>query len=281
MDKLSDVLSRFSVSAGVFYSGALCGLVGLAEAGSDEGHLHLLKRGRLEVMDSGGEATVLEEPSLVFFPRPTAHRLMAEEADQAEIVCASIRYGTGSQNPLAHALPSRLVLPLGGLGRLQATIEWLFDEAFAENSGRQMMMDRLTEVLLIQLLRHVVDTGLMTHGMLAGLAHPQLSHAIRAMHANPAKAWPLDELSALCAMSRSKFAEEFKRIVGNPPGDYLIEWRVSVAQGLLKKGKPVGWIANEVGYENASALARVFRKKTGLSPREWLLRHGAIAIGDD
>ncbi len=255
-------------------------MVSFGEAGSDEGHLHLLKRGRLQVMDSPGQATVLAEPSLVFFPRPSVHRLMVDEADQAEIVCASIRYGTGPQNPLANALPSLLVLPLDGLGRLQATVEWLFEEAFAEHSGRQMMMDRLTEVLLIQILRYVVDSGMVAHGMLAGLAHPQLSHAIKAIHADPAKAWPLDELASLCAMSRSKFAEEFRLTVGNSPGDYLIEWRVSVAQGLLKKGKPVGWIANEVGYENASALARVFRKKTGRSPREWLLRREAISIGD-
>lgn len=270
MDKLSDVLTRFSVSAGVFYSGGLCGLVSFGETGADEGHLHLLKNGRLQVMDSERQITVLVAPSLVFIPRPSVHRLIADKADQAEIVCACIRYGTSSHNPLANALPPLLVLSLNGLGRLQGAVEWLFEEAFAKNSGRQVMMDRLTEVLLIQLLRHVVDSGMLTHGMLAGLAHPRLAHAIQAMHENPAKAWSLEELAALCALSRSKFAEEFRLPVGNSPGDYLIEWRVSVAQGFLKKGKPVGWVANEVGYENASALARVFRKKTGFTPRGWL-----------
>ena len=268
--KLSEVLSRFSVSAGVFYSGGLCGLIKFEEPGFREGHLHLLKQGQISVIDTHGNTRVLTAPSLLFFPRPTRHRLMAAEANRAEIVCATVRYGAGANNPLANALPAMLVLPLADATRLKASVEWLFEEAFSERSGRQAMMDRLTEVLLIQLLRHVVDTGLVAQGMLAGLAHPQLSRAMVAMHAQPFKGWSLEELASLAAMSRSKFAETFRATVGQPPGDYLIEWRVGVAQTLLKKGKPVSFVANEVGYENASALARVFRKKVGLSPREWL-----------
>ena len=115
----------------------------------------------------------------------------------------------------------------------------------------------------------VYQTGELVQGVLAGLAHPQLAKVIMAIHQAPAEAWTLEKMLELAHMSRSKFAEEFRRTLGQSPGDYVIEWRVTVAQNLLKKNKPVGWIANEVGYENSSALARVFRKKTGLSPKEW------------
>jgi transcriptional regulator GlxA family with amidase domain len=146
----------------------------------------------------------------------------------------------------------------------------LFQEAFEDNNGRLAMMDRLTEVFIIHLLRHTMDAEIVEAGMLSGLAHPQLSKAIIAMHNAPEKNWPLEALAELSAMSRSKFSELFKDQVGQPPGDYLLEWRVALAQNLLKKGKPVGWVANKVGYKNASALARVFRKKTGQSPKQWL-----------
>jgi AraC-like DNA-binding protein len=106
--------------------------------------------------------------------------------------------------------------------------------------------------------------------MLAGLSHPQLSKVLIKIHEKPEENWNLDSLSNLAAMSRSKFAELFKEVVGQPPGDYITDWRLFVAQGLLKENKSVGLVANEVGYENGSALARVFRKKTGLSPKEWL-----------
>lgn len=270
MDKLSEILTRFSISAGVFYSGKLCGLSSFDDKASNEGHLHLLHSGRIQVIDENNQNFWIEEPSLLFYPRPTSHRLMAEDADRAKLVCASIRYGTGSNNPLANALPPATVIPLASSQTFKTTTEALFDEAFAEREGRQALMDRLTEIFLIQLLRHVMDAGLTRQGMLAGLSHPQISKVMMAFHADPAEHWSLDSMAELAGMSRSKFAELFRQVLGQTPGDYLTEWRMGIAQSMLKKGKPVGWVANATGYENASALARVFRKKIGQSPREWL-----------
>ncbi len=270
MDDLSSLLAHVSLSAGVFYAGGLCGVAKFGDPMAREGHLHLLKQGRITLVDDRGHARELVEPSLLFFPRPTRHRLEAKEADLATIVCANVRYGTGVNNSLANSLPDVLVLPLCDANRLKVLVEWLFEEAFTDTNGRQATINRLVEVLIVQLLRHVIETGVVGRGMLGGLAHPHLSKAIMAMHRDPARQWNIEELASLAAMSRSKFSDTFRETVGKPPGDYLIEWRITVAQDLLKKGKPVGLIANEVGYGNASVLARVFRKKLGLSPKEWL-----------
>jgi transcriptional regulator GlxA family with amidase domain len=110
----------------------------------------------------------------------------------------------------------------------------------------------------------------MQYGLLAGLAHPQVAKVLLAIHETPERQWGLEAMAELALMSRSKFAELFKRIVGQSPGDYVIEWRIIVAQGLLKQNKPVALVANAVGYENGSALARIFRKKLGMSPKQWL-----------
>jgi AraC-like DNA-binding protein len=270
MDNLSAVLNRFSISAGVFYSGNLCGIAAFGDPSSRAGHLHLLKSGTLKLVQENGAIEILNEPTLIFLPRSERHRLMATESDQADIVCASIEYGTGTNNPLANTLPSIVILPLAELGKLHTTVLWLFEEAHDGANGRHAMMDRLCELLVIQLLRFVTDRGLVRTGMLAGMAHPQLAKCITAMHANPERSWQLEELADMAGMSRSVFAATFRDIVGQPPGDYLIAWRVGVAQGLLKKGRAVNLVANDVGYENASALGKVFRKKVGLSPMEWL-----------
>lgn len=281
MGKLSAVLARFSVTAGVFYSGGLCGLAQFGDPRVEEGHLHVLHRGRLRLSAGGRGDATLSEPTLIFVPRPLEHRLIADASDDAHVVCASVRYGTTANNPLANALPPVVTVPLAAAPRLHAAATWLFEEAFGDDSGRQVMLDRLTEILVVQLLRHCIERGSTDGGMLAGLAHPQLARALMAMHADPARAWSLEELAGLCLMSRSRFAEEFRATVGQPPGDYLIEWRVGVAQSLLRKGKPVGWVANEVGYETASALARVFRKKTRYSPREWLASMATVPPATD
>lgn len=276
MDKLSEVLNHFSISAGVFYAGNLCGLSAFSEDGIQEGHLHLVERGKLTVFDQQGERIRIEEPTVLFFPRPASHRLKAERKDNAQIICASVRYGTGTRNPLANALPALVVIKLSEAPTLNAATKLLFSEAFSDNDGRVAMMDRLAEVFVIHLLRYVLEQDMVDSGMLAGLTHPQLSKAIMAIHAAPEKNWSLETLAEISAMSRSKFAELFRQQIGQTAGDYILDWRVAIAQNLLKKGRPVSWVANEVGYENASALARAFRKKTGQSPRQWLAANNAV-----
>ncbi len=270
MDRLSELLAQFEISAGVFHSGQLCGMSAFEDPDCQVGHIHLLRTGRLQVISEGETDLELAGPALLFYPGPTGHRLLASRTDQPELVCATVHYGTGTSNPLANSLPEIMVLRDRELEPLRVSIEWLFREAFQARNGRQAMMNRLTELFLIQLLRHVMDGGLASGGMLAALAHPQLARVLQAVHQAPGEAWPLSRLASMAAMSRTKFAMTFRRVLGLPPGEYLIEWRVCVAQSLLRKGRATGWVAQQVGYENASGLAKAFRKRTGLSPREWL-----------
>ena len=131
-------------------------------------------------------------------------------------------------------------------------------------------MNRLMEIFIINMIRSLLNKGELAQGMLAGLMHPQLKNVLQNLHNAPEKNWTLELMAESAAMSRSKFAEVFKNIIGQTPNEYLVNWRVGVAQSLLKQGKSVGIVANSVGYETASALARVFRKTCGLSPKQWL-----------
>jgi AraC-like DNA-binding protein len=149
----------------------------------------------------------------------------------------------------------------------------LFQEAFSEREAKKLLIDKLAEVMVIHLLRHIVESRDNCSGLLAGLAHKQLSKVLLQVHQAPYENWNLEMMSEIAFMSRSKFAEEFKKVVGQSPGDYLIAWRISLAQNELKKGKPIALIANQVGYENTSGFSKAFKKKTGESPREWLINN--------
>lgn len=267
MDRLSDLLARFSVRAGVFHSGAFCGISSF-EGDQQDGQLHLLRAGQMAVLLDGKEVRVTE-PSLLFLPRPYRHRLMAADADQTELVCASLSFDGGAGNPLASALPDYLLLPLDTVPMLEPTLRWLFEEAFGEACGRLAMMNRLFELLVIQLLRHLLATQGVEGGMLAGLADPRLARALNQLHARPEEPWTLDRMAEAAAMSRARFAAHFRAVVGQTPGDYLLSWRLGLAQRLLRDGVAMQRVAEQVGYESASALARAFRRKTGSSPREW------------
>jgi transcriptional regulator GlxA family with amidase domain len=196
------------------------------------------------------------------------------------LVCANIIYDETTTNPIADALPSLLHFKLNDCQKLKQTSISLFEEAFEERCGRGPMINSLTDIFIIHVLRHVIDNNIIQHGLLAGLSHPQIAKVLLAVQGAPEKQWGLEEMAELALMSRSKFAELFKRIVGQSPGDYVIDWRIVVAKSLLQQKKPVALVANAVGYENGSALARVFRKKLGLSPKEWLERRDDFASND-
>jgi len=118
-----------------------------------------------------------------------------------------------------------------------------------------------------------MDQQRLQIGLVAGLADPRLAKAINAMHAEPARNWSLEELAATAGMSRARFAVKFRDVVGMTPGSYLSEWRLGVAQSLLRQGKPVQLVSDVVGYGSASALSRAFRSQLGLSPTEWMKQY--------
>lgn len=268
MDQLSIILQRFSMNTQVFFTGNLCGASNF-ESKSNQGHIHFLRSGEITLIDSQGRSELFNEPTVIFFPRPNAHRMIGSEENSPELVCANIIYSDDTANPIADALPAILSFRLSECEKLKQTAQWLFEEAFHEKCGRTPMINSLSDIFLIHVLRHVLNNNIMKYGLLAGLAHPQISKVLLAIHDAPERQWGLEEMAELALMSRSKFANLFKLTVGQSPGDYIIDWRIIVAKALLKQEKPVALVANAVGYENGSALARVFRKKIGISPKEW------------
>lgn len=278
-DRLTTLLQHFELRSRMFFSGTHCGLAAFpAEPGV--GHLHLLRHGRVDVLMPGQPARVLDQPTLLFYPNPTEHRLQTHAEESADLVCAAIDFGVAEGNPLLKSLPSPFIVALQDLPQQGRLLELLFDEAFSPHCGQSAAVNRLTEVLLIHLFRYGMQQGVTASGALAGLADPRLSKALVALHGAPEQTWTLVRLSAVAGMSRARFAARFHAVVGLTPGDYLAVWRVSLAQGHLRRGKPVSWVAGAVGYRTAGAFSKVFHQRLGLSPRDWLRQQGEAADRD-
>lgn len=267
VDRLAVLLERFSVTAQVFHAGALCGINTL-EAEAGVGQLHLIQRGPLEVFH-GNTSLQISEPSLLLYPRATTHRFVSDADSGADMACANVRFEGGAQNPICAALPEVICLPLHGIHGASEVLALLFEEAFTQRCGRSALVNRLFEVVMIQVLRQLMETGDVKGGMLAGLSHPRLRNAIVAMHEAPAQEWTLDALANAAGMSRTVFANSFRDALGMTPGQYLQGWRVGLAQQALRNGKPLKVVASDVGYGSEAALSRAFKAQLGASPREW------------
>lgn len=268
MDRLEALLKHFTVSARMFHSGALCGINDF-EPKKGLGQLHLLQGGELQIEHHKASIISVTEPSLLFYPRPYFHRFISDAKTGVELTCAHIQFNGGVNNPLMQSLPAFLILPLSELDDAQVLLDILFREAFNQRCGRQVIVDRLFEVVLVNIFRVLMTRDHKPTGLLAGMAQPQIARSLVAMHAQPAKDWSLEKLAKEAGMSRSVYAATFKKILDTTPVDYLAQWRLSLAQQRLRSGQPLKQIVDELGYGSMAAFSRGFKARCQMSPREW------------
>jgi AraC-like DNA-binding protein len=267
-DRLDALLDHFPVHARLFHSGALCGVTQLGNE-KGVGQLHLIHSGPLKVHHTDGSVLHITQPSLLLYSSAVPRQFITDPHQPAELVCADLHFEGESYNPIVQALPPCLCIALRDLEGIDQVLALLFDEAFNDKCGRRAIVDRIFEIILIQVLRYVMEEGQVNSGMLAGLAHPKLRNALVAMHERPAEPWSLDQLAQVCVMSRSLFASAFRNTVGCTPGNYLQAWRIRLAQKALHQNTPLKMIAAEVGYGSEAALSRAFKSHSGMTPRQW------------
>ena len=121
---------------------------------------------------------------------------------------------------------------------------------------------------LIEALRsHDVGEDGVVAGLLNGLRDPALARALQAIHADVRAGWTVAGLAVVAGMSRSAFSARFGEIMGCAPIEYLARWRMAIAKEALAQGtKSLDRIADEIGYESASAFSTAFRKRLGCPP---------------
>jgi len=76
-------------------------------------------------------------------------------------------------------------------------------------------------------------------------------------------------------MSGRNFARRFKAATGEAPLAYLHRLRIDSARHFLENAqRSVEEICREVGYEDVPFFRHLFRRHTGVSPREYRARFG-------
>jgi AraC-like DNA-binding protein len=153
-----------------------------------------------------------------------------------------------------------------GQARLTTLVELVNGETRADRPGREVVLARLLEILLIETLRSTACAP-APPGLLRGLADDQLALALRRMHERPTHAWTVIALAREAALSRSAFFDRFRREVGVTPMEYLLGWRMALAKDLLRREKlSVAQVAARVGYSSASTFSVAFARSVGAPP---------------
>ncbi|MCZ0734164.1 AraC family transcriptional regulator [Phreatobacter sp. AB_2022a] len=153
-----------------------------------------------------------------------------------------------------------------GIERLALLVRLVSEEAASDNPGRDLVLGRLVEIMLIEALRTARPDGAPV-GLLRGLADMRISTALKLMHGDVGRSWTVAGLAAAIGMSRSAFFDRFSRAVGQPPMEYLLAWRMAVAKDLLRsQDLALDEVARRVGYGSASTFSIAFSRHVGQPP---------------
>ena len=153
--------------------------------------------------------------------------------------------------------------------RLAMLMQLIGEETRSQRSARDLVLQRLLEVMLIESLRCSSDTT-SAPGLARGLADECLAIALRSIHARPGYPWTVAELATNAALSRSAFFARFSRTVGVPPMEYLLAWRMALAKRQLRARElAMEQVAESVGYSSASTFTVAFVRHVGMPPARY------------
>ena len=316
MDPLSDVLRVVRLNGAFFYAveaadpwrvNAVAATQLTPRVLPEAEHLipyHILTRGHCWGGVQGEEQVELLPGDVIVFPQGDPHVLSSSPgvAGGAEydatpgrypntvilgdaptrdtsFVCGFLGCDRRPFNPLLATLPRRLHIRGLSQGWLGAFSRQVVEESRDNRAGADCVLTRLAELMFIEVVRRYLETLPPGQtGWLAGLRDPLVGQVLALVHARPAHPWTLAELARDAAGSRSKLAERFSHLVGQPPMQYLTQWRMQVAANLLaRSGAKVAAVAAEVGYDSEAAFSRAFKKATGVSPGSWRARRSGEA----
>lgn len=291
MDPLSDVIALLRPSTAVAKPISGRGQWGIRYAANDAPGFAIILQGESWLSLDGGEPVPIRKGDFLLLPTTPPFTMSShvgvecvfrdpldvpvrhgEQDGEADFIALGGTFRIEQINaPLLLALlPSVIHIPAseGRTGRLSRVIELITEECRSDEPGKEMLLQRLLEVLLIEALRwRGINNDADRAGLLRGMRDPILARVLRAMHADVRANWTVAGLAKVAGLSRSAFAARFGEVLGCGPIEYLARWRMALAKDALLRGaKTLDRIADEIGYESASAFSTAFRKRLGCSP---------------
>lgn len=271
MEVLSDILKGLRATGSVYFCDFLVPPWELPYENEDRAMFHLVRRGRCQI-DIDGKRHPLEPGDFVFIAPGADHKVFSDDATDSQtlLLCGYCQFDAIENDVLVRALPRYVLMQRDQMEQwpwLTRTLDHLSAEYMSGAPGSDLTVNKLTEILLVQLLR--ADFGRSGEiGIMAALRDKRLARALTAIHHRPGRKWTIESAAAEASMSRSGFARKFKELLGTSFFDYLTRLRMRDARSLLATTNlPVAMIGERVGYQSDLSFVKAFKKLHGDTPR--------------
>jgi len=291
-EALSDVLRLIRLKSCVYFLRDFSAPWAMRMEQSSFAQFHVVMRGRC-ILDSGGQRTEVAPGDILHFPHGRAHSLADQAGRQAvpgmqvlqdqalfsegptttQLLCGHYEYRSDIKHPLLEQLPEVVHLKsfeFPASSGIDNVLPLLVREMNQGAPGADVIIERLAEILLIQMLRTYLAQAKIPTGFLAAIADSRLTRAIKLIHDHAAEKLTIDDLAAAAGMSRSGFALQFKKVSEISPIAYLVKWRMWQATDLLNTtGMGLARVAEKIGYESEISFSRAFKREFGMAPGEY------------
>ena len=303
MDILDDILSTLNLKGALYFRTHFSGDWAITVpdlAGASR--FHLVVQGTCHVTFRSGASVTLHPGDLVLIPRGREHILadapgrpsapletvleesgydgagvfvLGDENETAatQLVCGHFSFRDGAEHALLSTLPDHVVTTASDRAKeplLDETLRLIVRRIFTQAPGSTAAVKRLSESFFVELLRRGAERSSDMAAVLSAMQDPHIGNALAKIHAAPESPWTVETLAAEVGMSRSRFADRFRDLLGQSPMAYLSEWRLQKALSLLDGSRAsVQQIAVQSGYQSPAAFTRAFTAKFGTSPTNY------------
>lgn len=287
-DVLSDVLRGLRATGTIYFCDQLAPPWEKHFPGDATASFHQIRRGCCRLR-SGDVQEHLGPGDLVFLAPGREHFLNSDPVPEEAVaqgadtllLCGYCKFDDTLGTPLNDLFPDLIVIrdaQLQSLGWLRAILDQLSHEYLSMRPGTEIVVNRMTEVLIVELVR--MNFGRQEQApLIKALGDKFVGKALQALHQRPEQPWSLEGLAADVGLSRAAFAKRFKTLVGQSMFEYLTSVRVQLACQLLADTTlPLYEVASRVGYESDLAFTRTFKKRLGQTPTHFR-KQVSIAVG--
>ncbi|MFJ4443576.1 AraC family transcriptional regulator [Pseudomonas sp. NPDC089422] len=288
------LLESLELDASLFHVGRYCGGWHASTQGMGRASFHVVVQGHCWLhLDGQSEAVRLATGDAVFLLRDLGYRLSNDQdpiaaceqprqqmqsldataSDGVGLVCGFFDFRAGLSSLIVEGLADWIVLradePAGHAAR--ALFGLILEEC--QRSPSQTLLERLTHLLFLYVLRQQAHGGQLLGGLVALARQPAFAGLLEQLIEQPGQAWTLESMAACTGLSRSAFFKRFNELAGQSPGQVLLALRMRHACRLLQAGKTVEQVGVQVGYQSVAAFTRAFAKAMGVQPGAYRRQH--------
>ncbi|MBK0059460.1 AraC family transcriptional regulator [Pseudomonas sp. S44] len=290
------LLEGLELDASLFHVGRYCGGWHASTQGMGRASFHLVVQGHCWLhIDGQPEPIRLDSGDAVFLLRDLAYRLSSDAdpvdacaqprrtmqaldldaGDGVGLVCGFFQFQSGLSSLIVEGLADWILLrasePAGSAAR--ALFELILEECRRQPTPSQTLLERLTHLLFLYVLRQQANGGQSLGGLIALARQPAFAGLLERLIEDPGQSWSLESMAACTGLSRSAFFKRFNELAGQSPGQVLLALRMRHACQLLRAGNTVEQVGAQAGYQSVAAFTRAFAKAIGMQPGAYRKQH--------